>query len=113
MKLRLYFSQFAAASLVVLAMGSSASASDRKTNNTIIGAGLGAVAGALVTDGDPLITLGGAAAGGLLGNVLTEERSDRRHRNWDRNRGHHRADRRNVRQRSHHDRRGHGHRHHR
>lgn len=112
MKLRVYLGQFAAASLLVMAMGSSASASDR-TNNTIIGAGLGAVAGALVTDGDPLITLGGAAAGGLLGNVLTEERSDRRHRDWNRHRGHHRAERRNVRQRSYHDRRSHGHRNHR
>lgn len=109
-KLRSYVGQIAAAGLIVLATGSSAWASD-KTNNTIIGAGLGAVAGALITDGDPLIMLGGAAAGGLLGNVLTEDRSDRRHRNWDRSRGNHRVERRDVRQRYRHDKRGNRHRH--
>ena len=50
MKLHIYISQFAAASLIAMAVAGSASASDRKTNNTILAAGLGAVAGALVTD---------------------------------------------------------------
>jgi len=35
-------------------------------------------AGAVFSGGDPLYALGGAAAGGLLGNVLTEDRDYRR-----------------------------------
>src|SRR5690554_6283276 len=46
---------------------------DSKTTNTILGAGIGAAAGAVLSQGDTLATLGGAAAGGLLGNILTEE----------------------------------------
>ncbi len=46
----------------------------RKHNNTLIGAGLGAATGAVLTQGDPLYTVGGAAAGGLLGNILTDDK---------------------------------------
>src|SRR3546814_13346933 len=53
-------------------LASNAMASD-KTTNTLLGAGLGAAAGALLSEGDPLLTLGGAAAGGVLGNILTED----------------------------------------
>jgi osmotically inducible lipoprotein OsmB len=49
---------------------------DRKTTNTLIGIGVGALAGALLSNGDPMSALGGAAAGGLIGNVTTH---DRRH----------------------------------
>lgn len=49
---------------------------DRKTTNTLIGIGVGALAGALLSNGDPMSALGGAAAGGLIGNVTTR---DRRH----------------------------------
>jgi len=58
---------------------------DRKTNNTMVGAGLGAAAGAVVSQGDPWYALGGAAAGGLLGNILTSD-DKRRSRNWDNDR---------------------------
>jgi len=72
----------------VLALGLSATAlADKRTENTLIGAGLGGVAGALLSASDPLITLGGAAAGGVLGNVLTEDDRDRRHRHWKQDRG--------------------------
>ena len=55
-------------------------AADSKTTNTILGAGVGAAAGAVLSQGDTLTTLGGAAAGGLLGNLLTEEpRKHHRH----------------------------------
>ncbi len=57
---------------------------DRKGNNTLIGAGLGAAAGAVVSQGDPLYTVGGAAAGGLLGNILTSDDDRRGSRGWDR-----------------------------
>lgn len=62
---------------------------DRKTNNTLVGAGLGAATGAVFSGGDPLYTLGGAAAGGVLGNVLTPERSYSRSRASDRGRNQH------------------------
>lgn len=73
----------------VLALGISTTAlADKQTRNTIIGAGLGGVAGALLSEGDPLYTLGGAAAGGVLGHVITDDdRGGRRH-HWDRDRGH-------------------------
>jgi len=50
---------------------------DRKTDHTLIGAGIGALAGALLSNGDPMAALAGAAAGGVVGNVTTE--NDRRH----------------------------------
>lgn len=66
---------------------SGAAVADDKTRNAIIGAGLGGVAGALISDGDPLYTVGGAAAGGLIGHVVTDDRKKKR-RHWDRG-GHH------------------------
>lgn len=75
--------------LLAFTLAGCATHHDRKTNNTLIGAGLGAATGAVFSGGDPLYTIGGAAAGGVLGNILTEDRSDRRSRNWDRDRDHH------------------------
>jgi len=58
---------------------------DRRADNTLLGAGLGTAAGGVFSGGDPLYMLGGAAAGGLLGNVLTsDDRSYGRGRGWDR-----------------------------
>lgn len=79
MKLMHTFSRFACVGVIAMAMASGAQAADRKTTNTLLGAGLGAAAGALMSDGDPMLTLGGAAAGGVLGNVLTENRSSHSH----------------------------------
>lgn len=76
--------RLATVSLVVFALAGCATHS-RKNNNTLIGAGLGAAAGAVLTQGDPLYTVGGAAAGGLLGNILTEEKRSYRGSS---NRGH-------------------------
>ena len=78
--------RYLAAGFLAVALCGTASAADRKTTNTILGAGLGAAAGAVLSQGDPLLTIGGAAAGGVLGNVLTEDRRDRR---WH---GHHGRD---------------------
>lgn len=44
-----------------------------KQRNTAIGAGVGGVAGAALIGG-PGATLGGAALGGVVGNVLTDDR---------------------------------------
>jgi len=45
-----------------------------KQRNTAIGAGAGALGGAVLTDGSALGTLGGAAVGGVVGNVVTKDR---------------------------------------
>ncbi|MDA5194644.1 glycine zipper 2TM domain-containing protein [Govanella unica] len=56
-------------------------AAGNKGRNTIIGAGVGAAAGAVLSNGDPVATIGGAAVGGLIGNVATKDNryDDRRH----------------------------------
>jgi osmotically inducible lipoprotein OsmB len=41
-----------------------------QTRNTAIGAGVGGVAGSVLTNGSTLGTVGGAAAGGLIGNQV-------------------------------------------
>ena len=66
-----------AVAVLSVALMSTAQASDKVTN-TILGAGLGAAAGAVLSEGDPMLTIGGAAAGGVLGNILTEDKRDRR-----------------------------------
>jgi osmotically inducible lipoprotein OsmB len=38
--------------------------------NTAVGAGIGAVAGAVLTGGSALGTVGGAAVGGVIGNQI-------------------------------------------
>lgn len=100
MKLVHMFVRFAFAGVVAMALAGGAHAADRKTTNTLLGAGLGAAAGAVLSEGDPMLTLGGAAAGGVLGNVLTEDHNKKwngkkqyRHQGWDHggrnwNRGH-------------------------
>ncbi|HEY9281742.1 MAG TPA: hypothetical protein VIP51_16880 [Eoetvoesiella sp.] len=86
MKLQRNFARIATVGLMAFVLTGCATHYDRKSNNTLLGAGLGAATGAVFSGGDPLYTLGGAAAGGVLGNVLTEDRSSRRSSNWDRGR---------------------------
>lgn len=38
--------------------------------NTAVGAGVGAVSGAVLTGGSPVGTVGGAAVGGVIGNQI-------------------------------------------
>ena len=85
--------RFALAGFMAVALAGNAVAADKKTTNTILGAGLGAAAGAVLSEGDPITTLGGAAAGGLLGNVLTE---DHKHHHWKGHNRSYRSDRRYV-----------------
>ena len=42
----------------------------QQDQNTAIGAGIGAVGGAILTDGNPIGTIGGAAVGGVIGNQV-------------------------------------------
>lgn len=73
------YTKLALIGLTALALAGCAT-HDRRQNNTMVGAGLGAAAGAVVSQGNPWYALGGAAAGGLLGNILTEDdRRSRRH----------------------------------
>jgi len=41
-----------------------------RDQNTAIGAGVGAVGGAVITGGSPVGAIGGAAVGGLIGNQV-------------------------------------------
>lgn len=84
--------------LLAFTLAGCATHHDRKTNNTLIGAGLGAATGAVFSGGDPLYTIGGAAAGGVLGNVLTQDR-DRDYRSS------HKHKRKHQRSNNRHDRR--------
>lgn len=77
-----------AAGALLATIAGGAQAADRRTTNTLIGAAIGAVGGALISNGDPLMTIGGAAAGGLIGNVATH---DRGHRDYGNNHGNNRA----------------------
>lgn len=86
MKLRNRMITLVAAGLIAVTAAAPALA-DRQGRNTIIGAGVGGVAGALLSDGNPWATIGGAAAGGLIGNVATRDHRDRdRGRHYDRRR---------------------------
>ncbi|AYZ32952.1 osmotically-inducible lipoprotein OsmB [Serratia sp. FDAARGOS_506] len=61
----------AAGVLVVVTATLSVTACGHMSNrdrNTAIGAGVGAVGGAVLTDGSTLGTLGGAALGGIIGH---------------------------------------------
>ncbi len=57
-----------AATLIVSLSGCSSMSTRDK--NTAIGAGVGAVAGAVLTGGSGLGTVGGAAVGGIIGNQI-------------------------------------------
>ncbi|GAB2907861.1 hypothetical protein GCM10027278_31020 [Paralcaligenes ginsengisoli] len=58
-----------AAVLVVVSMAGCGGMSRRGTD-TVVGAGVGGVAGAVLTGGSPLGTIGGAAVGGVVGNQV-------------------------------------------
>lgn len=57
----------------------------QQDQNTAVGAGIGGVAGAVLTDGSPIGAVGGAVVGGVIGNQVDTD--DDRNRN--RNKGRH------------------------
>lgn len=57
-------------SAVLLLAVAGCSNMSKRDRNTAIGAGVGAVGGAILTDGSALGTVGGAAVGGLIGNQV-------------------------------------------
>lgn len=68
---KLAVSTVAAAVLLGLGACSGMSARDQ---STAIGAGVGAVGGAVLTGGSTLGTVGGAAVGGLIGNQIGKDK---------------------------------------
>ncbi len=62
-----------AASIVLLAGLTACSGMSRQDQNTAIGAGAGAVGGAVLTGGSTIGTLGGAAIGGYIGNQVDKK----------------------------------------
>jgi osmotically inducible lipoprotein OsmB len=61
----------ASSSLAVLALGLGGCANmSERDKNTAIGAGVGAVAGSVLTGGSATGTVGGAAVGGVIGNQV-------------------------------------------
>lgn len=54
---------------LVLGLGACAGMSHRD-QNTAVGAGVGAVAGSILTGGSAVGTVGGAAVGGVIGNQI-------------------------------------------
>ncbi len=59
----------AVAAVVLLGLGGCAGMSTQD-KNTAVGAGVGAVAGAVLTGGSAVGTVGGAAVGGVIGNQV-------------------------------------------
>lgn len=55
--------------VAIVSLGACAGMS-RQNQNTAIGAGVGAVGGAVLTGGSTMGTVGGAAIGGLIGNQI-------------------------------------------
>jgi osmotically inducible lipoprotein OsmB len=59
------------ASLATVALGLTGCAGmSNQDKNTAIGAGVGAVAGSVLTGGSPIGAVGGAAVGGVIGNQV-------------------------------------------
>ena len=63
------FASSAATAALLLSLSACAGMSQRD-KNTAIGAGVGAVGGAVLTHGSALGTVGGAAVGGVIGNQV-------------------------------------------
>ena len=71
MKMMQKFTLGTATAALLLGLGGCAGMS-RQGQNTAIGAGIGAVGGSLLTGGDALGTIGGAAVGGVIGHEASK-----------------------------------------
>jgi len=65
------FAVSAVAAAMLLSLGACAGMS-RQDQNTAIGAGAGAVGGAILTGGSAVGTVGGAAVGGIIGHEVSK-----------------------------------------
>ena len=61
-------------SLAVLLGAGGCSSMSTRDKNTAVGAGIGAVAGAVLTGGSGIGTAGGAAVGGVIGNQIGKDK---------------------------------------
>lgn len=70
------FNQIITISAAITLAISLSACSGMSTNdkNTAIGAGAGAVVGAVLTGGSPVGTVGGAAVGGVIGNQVNPKK---------------------------------------
>lgn len=59
--------------LIVVSALSACSSMSQQGQNTAVGAGVGAVGGAVLTGGSVLGTVGGAAVGGIIGHEVGKE----------------------------------------
>lgn len=107
---RLRAAALAVAFSVGLVAVGDAEAMSRKDKRTLIGAVVGGAAGAALSNGDARYTVGGALAGGAIGNLTTSGRKDDRHdRRWEQRRWENQRTRSHgYRDRRHDDRRRHG-----
>ena len=61
-------------SLMIAAITSGCGDMSRRDRDTLIGAGVGAAAGNVVTGGSTAGTIGGAAVGGVIGNQVGKDK---------------------------------------
>lgn len=59
-------------SIILVMILSSCSNWSKRDRNTVIGAGVGAVGGAVLSSGSGLGTVGGAAIGGVIGHQINK-----------------------------------------
>jgi osmotically inducible lipoprotein OsmB len=71
--------------LAVLVGLGGCSGMSRQDQSTLAGAGIGGVAGAVLTDGSAIGTVGGAVVGGVIGHEISKDRDG--DRNYNRNTG--------------------------
>ncbi len=63
------FAIVSASSMLLLGLGGCAGMTAQE-RSTVIGAGAGAIGGAILTGGSPVGTVGGAAVGGVIGHEV-------------------------------------------
>lgn len=73
MNIHRYSTLAAASAALLMALGGCAGMSERD-KSTAVGAGVGAVGGAVLTGGSALGTVGGAAVGGVIGNQIEKNK---------------------------------------
>ncbi len=81
MKMIQRFSVTSASLAILIGLGG-CSGMSQQDQNTLVGAGIGGVAGAVLTDGSPVGTVGGAVVGGVIGNQV--DTNDNRNNNRNR-----------------------------
>lgn len=69
----------AAGALALTAASASPATADERGRDALIGAGVGAIAGAMLGNGDSAYIAGGALAGAALGYAVSDNDDDRRH----------------------------------